>query len=95
MSFVRCTESFRCFLELKGIGNRFDGVQKNTADACLSFLGDTAVEATDYAGGAATEDSTEPDVSVHRQGEGVAGATGRFVLIPPFYHLHKCAKAAS
>lgn len=68
---------------------------KNTADVNLSFLGDTTIETADYAGGATTEDSAEPDIPVHRQGEGVARAAGRFALIPPFYHLHKCAKAAS
>lgn len=58
------------------------------------IAGDTAAEAADHAGRAAAEDSAQPHLPVHRQGEGFAGATGRFALVPPYHHLHKCAKSS-
>lgn len=84
-------------LEMEGIGDRQSRIYRDTAETCsFVILGDTAVEAADHAGGAATEDGAQPDVPLQRQGEGSAGATGRFALVPPSHHPAQArAKAAS
>lgn len=93
--FAEILESGSCFPREEGIGNRLGGFEKGTPETHVSVIaGDTAAEAADRAGRAAAEDSAQPHVPVHRQGEGIAGATGRFALVPPYHHLHKCAKSS-